>query len=182
MPTKIITIIIFFAIFTCGCAQNKSGTFVNNDNIFYSDKNPKIKIKIDSKYRYSPGHHIAIKHKSEFFLNEDNNESVFIRTYKGDFSPKDTFFGKKMFNSEQKTILGATYYVGTEIAEDSGDYFLRRVFITYPNNRTMFLVMCTTPLYNEYQWADIKKLNEKQIELIHRIIEQSDRRIEFLNY
>jgi len=169
-------------IMTCACVHNVSNTFVNDQNVFYSDKNPKIKIKIGQDFKYSPGHHVAIKHKADFFLNSNTRESVFIRTYKGDFSPKDTFYGKKMYSSEQRAILGNTFYVGTEIAKDEGEYYLRRIYITYPNQGTMFLVMCVTPLYDDKSWSDLNSINAEQEKLVLEIVEQSDRRIEFLTY
>lgn len=182
MSEKKLIIGLLFAFFTLSCVHNASNTLVNDQNIFYSDNNPRIKIKIDPNFKYSPGHNIAVKHKADLFLNSDTRESVFIRTYKGDFSPKDTFYGKKMYSSEQKIIIGHTFYVGTEIAKDEGEYYLRRIYITYPNQRTMFLVMCVTPLYNDNSWSNLNSITAEQNNLIREIVDQSDRRIEFLNY
>lgn len=182
MLGKKILIGLCFLILTCACVHNVSNTFVNDQNVFYSDKKPRIKIKIDQNFKYSPGHHVAIKHKAELFLKSNTRETVFIRTYKGDFSPKDTFYEKNMYSSEQMTIVGHTFYVGTEIDKDEDDYYLRRIYITYPNQRTMFLVMCVTPLYNDNSWSNLNSITAKQKIIVREIVDQSDRRIEFLNY
>jgi len=149
---------------------------VTVDNIYYSDKLPSIKIGIDESFVYFPDHPVSRRHKCEFFLNEKTKESFFIRIYAGDYAPESSFKGKDMVSVEKKTILGKTFYVGTEIFKDFDGYYLKRVHLNYPNNQTMLVIMHTRPLilYGEqYDWSEISNLTEKQKQIINEFVEDN---------
>jgi len=177
---RISRILVFFLIgIFFGCTTVKVNRGVTDDNVYYSANLPKVRIGIDKRFVYSPKHPVTKENKCEFFLDEKTNESVFIKIYHDDYAPEKSFSGKNMVSVEKKNILGKIYYVGTEIFKDNDGYYIKRVHLNYPNNRTMLVVMHTRPLRlynNQYDWSDILTLTEEQKQIIAGFV------IENVNY
>jgi len=183
MKINDVLLICLIGLLFFSCSSVKVNRGVTSNNVYYSDELPSVRIEIDKRFVYSPQHPVSQRHNCEFFLDEKTKESVFIRIYHDNYAPEKSFSGKNMVNIEKLNILGKVFYVGTEIFKDYDGYYVKRIHLNYPDNRTMLVIMHTRPLSlygDQYNWSKISSLTDKQNEIIGNFVNDNINYVNFI--
>lgn len=186
---KAISLLIVFCLpIFSGCSGLTARKWVDSENIYYSENYPPLKISVSKEFAYVPDHPINKKHNAELFIKETTRETVFIKNYTGNYDPDYTFFSHRMYDKTENIIGGIKFYVGTEIKKEDGEYFLKKVYVHYPDLKNMFVLMQTMPL-SEYgynlDWSlGFENYTDRQKDIIKEFKKRKDEEVnlEKFNY
>ena len=198
---RMISICLVSVLIAYGCAGSNTIRTVEDENIFYSSYNPKIRIQIDPDFMFNKktdeGNTGFVPGLGEKSAHVNVNKFLFVDRVSGKnraveivlkelVSPK-WFFKPSIFNinnhfdSGNVKIQGRNYQHCTFAVKRKSDYLLirGRGRLVGANNNAMIVIYYIEPVGGD--WSSNNLLTTDQRNGLNKFIEDSQKDIQFLN-
>jgi len=197
---RTISICVVSLLLAYGCAGTNTIRTVEDENIFYSSYNPKIRIKIDSDFTFNKKTDVGdtgfsagmgeksanVKVNKFLFLDRSSGKNRAVEiVLKELVSPKWSFkpviFNiNNHFDSGSEKIQGRNYQHCTFAVKRKNDYVLIRGLgrLVGANKNAMIVIYYVEPVGGD--WSNSELLTTDQKARINTFIENSQKDIQFL--